>query len=369
MKDKLTIVHVDCGREWGGGQAQVYMLLDGLRAAGNRNILLCRSGCPLGQRASEEGIASVAKATFGTVTMPRVVGILQRVLEVEQPDLLHLHDSRAHSIGALFAARVPDRPKIIVSRRVAFRSQPGTFSKWKYRHGADRYIAISQAAAETILLHGISKDKISVIPSCYAVEPDMRRKGTGNFKSGLGLPPDTFLIGTIGSLSRIKGHGILIDALTGLLKDHPEIALVIAGDGPQKGSLKKRIKELNLESRVHLLGFIEDLTPVYSDLDMFVIPSLAEGLNTSLLQAMAWEIPCVASDVGGVPEAIENQQEGLLVPPDDVEALQSAMRQLLQQPQWADTLAQAAREKATARFSKSHMVNGTEGVYRAVLEE
>jgi len=103
-------------------------------------------------------------------------------------------------------------------------------------------------------------------------------------------------------------------------------------------------------------------------LDVFVLPSLVEGLNTSLLQAMAWELPCIASDVGGVPEAMGHEQEGLLVVPNDPEALASAILQMLTDPERAIHFAKAAREKAVRCFSKARMVAGTVAVYRGLMD-
>ncbi len=369
MQENLTIVHVDCGKTWGGGQAQVFMLLEGLRKIGHRNILVCREDCPLAKRASEAGVASVAKARFGTLTMPRVVRILDKVTRDEGAHVLHLHDSRAHSIGALFAAQTPERPPIVVSRRVAFDGRPTILSKWKYRHGADHYIAISNASARTVLAHGVTEDCITVVPSCYASEPDMRLKGTNLLKAQLHLPDQMRVIAAIGGLSRIKGHEILLQAYAKIAETHNDSVLVLAGDGPEGEKLRAQIEQLSLSKRVFLLGFVKDLTPVYSDTDLFVLPSFFEGLNTSLLQAMAWGIPCVATNVGGVPEAITDGVEGVLVPPGDADALARAIAGVWSNISTTTEMAQAARQKAVAHFSKQQMVRGTESVYRDVLSK
>lgn len=369
MQKKLTIVHVDCGKTWGGGQAQVFMLLEGLRKSGHRNILVCREQCPLAKRASEAGIASVAKARFGTLTMPRVVRILQKVCHDEKADMLHLHDSRAHSIGALFAAQTPERPPIVVSRRVAFDGKPQMLSKWKYRHGADHYIAISNAAARTVVAHGVGDDRITVVPSCYANEPNLSLKGSNALKSQIQLPKQTRIIAAIGGLTRIKGHEVLVNAFASIATAHPDCALVFAGEGQEGEPLRAQVKTLGLEERVFFLGFVTDLVPVYADTDLFVLPSFFEGLNTSLLQAMAWSIPCVATNVGGVPEAITDGVEGILVAPGNADALAHAMTDILSDTARANDLAQAGRQKAVARFSKEQMVRGTESVYLQVLNK
>ena len=369
MERGVLVVHLDCGRTWGGGQAQVLMLLEGLHSQKHRNILLCRSGCPLARKASAAGAASVAKVTFGVITMPTVVSALRRVCETEQVDIIHLHDSRSHSIAALFVAGVEARPKIVVSRRVAFGGHPSSFSRWKYRHGADHYIAISRAAADSVIAHGVSEDKISIVPSCYPNEPDFTRKNSCQLREQIGVDRKTRVIGTIGGLTKIKGQRVLLDAFRTVLEDHPDTVLVIAGEGPERDALTERIQDLGIEDKVFLLGFVEDLSVFYEDVGVFVLPSFSEGLNTSILQAMAWEIPCVASDVGGVPDAIEPEREGLLVPPGDPEALSGAIARLLSDSDLSDRLARSAGKKAVSQFSKERMVLGTESVYQDLLKE
>jgi len=369
MDNPLTIVHLDCGRTWGGGQAQVFMLIDGLRVAGHRNILICREGSPLARRASKEGIASVARANFGVITMPKVVGILRRVCETENADILHLHDSRSHSIGALYAISTPERPATVVSRRVAFARKDNAFSRWKYRHGVDRYVAISEAAAETITAHGVARDKIDVVPSCYAEEPDFARKGSGELREGLKIDNEANLIGSVGGLTEVKGHIFLLRALRQVLQEREDCYLVLAGDGTQKEFLQDTADELGIASRVFFLGFLTDLAPVYADLDLFVLPSLVEGLNSSLLQAMAWGIPCVASNVGGVPEAVADGKEGLLVPPREPDLIARAILRILSDSTLSQSMGVSGREKAKRVFSREAMVSQTEDIYGELVKK
>jgi glycosyltransferase involved in cell wall biosynthesis len=169
---------------------------------------------------------------------------------------------------------------------------------------------------------------VTVIPPGIAMD----RFVPGNkaaARRGLGLPLDARIVGSAGRLVPVKAHHVLIRALALL---PPPVVCVIAGDGPELSNLKRLTHELGLEGRIHFLGHRDDLWEVYPAFDVFCLPSEAEGLPRTILEAQACGVPVVASAVGGIPEAV-HPRAGALVPPSDPHALAQALSGILAQAQ------------------------------------
>jgi glycosyltransferase involved in cell wall biosynthesis len=176
------------------------------------------------------------------------------------------------------------------------------------------------------------------------------------------------LIGCVGQFVAEKGHEFLIRAFAHIRQVIPPAILMLIGDGELKGEYRMLIQELGLEGKVLLQGFVPDLGLVLPALDLFVFPSLHEGLGSSLLAAMACEVPICASRTGGIPEIIEDGITGYLFNPGDVAAITQSVLEALQSPQRTCDLAKAAAKTATQRFSVAHMVEATREVYANVLQ-
>jgi glycosyltransferase involved in cell wall biosynthesis len=183
----------------------------------------------------------------------------------------------------------------------------------------------------------------------------------------LGLGPDDRLLVAIGNLYPVKGHQVLIDALARLRDRHPSVHLAIAGRGDLAGDLTARARELHLAERVHLLGLRPDVAAILAAADVFVQPSLSEGLPLSLLEAMFAGLPVVASDVGEVGAALAGGDAGVLVPPGDASALARALDSVLRDSARARDLGERARRRATAEYDVSHMVGRYASIYEQAL--
>lgn len=183
----------------------------------------------------------------------------------------------------------------------------------------------------------------------------------------LRLGPDARLIVSVGNLYPVKGHEHLVEALARLAGRHPSVHVAIAGRGDLEQPLAKRARSLGLSNRFHLLGLRQDISAILAAADMFVLPSLSEGLPLALLEAMFAGCPIVASDVGEVAVALDHGQAGVLVEPGDPAALAGAIDALLTDPRRAAMLGTRAAFRAVAEYDISRMVRRYATAYEELM--
>jgi glycosyltransferase involved in cell wall biosynthesis len=181
------------------------------------------------------------------------------------------------------------------------------------------------------------------------------------------LPEAGPVIGTVGRLHRQKGHTVLIDAAALVARDFPAARFVIIGEGEERAALERKAGIVGVAQRFEMTGASHDVPFRLASMDLFVLPSLWEGLPLTLLEAMAVGVPVVATSVDGVAEVIEDGEDGLLVPPGDSSALAAAIVRLLRDPQHAHEMGSRAMEKVKIDFGVDRMVRQTEEVYRRAL--
>lgn len=357
----MRIAHLDTGRSWRGGQAQVLMLMRGLRAGGDESVLLAPDG-PLLERAAAEGIATRRWRPHGEldlVALARAAAILRDLA----PDVAHHHSAHAHAVGVPAAAwaRVP---AIVVSRRVDFAIARTLWSAWKYRMPVDRYLCISRGVMDVMRAGGIPARRLALVPSGIEFpDPpageDLRRL--------IGVPADAPIVGTVAALAPHKDHGVLLDAAPEVIAAIPGAHLVWVGEGECRAALERRRSELGLDARVHLLGFRRDAHALMRQFTLFALSSHLEGLCTSLLDAQALGVPIVATRVGGIPDVVADGATGRLVPARDPHAMAAAIVQALREPGLRHEWSEAARRSVQA-FRIEATVERTRSEYRKVLE-
>jgi glycosyltransferase involved in cell wall biosynthesis len=362
------VVHLDTGREWRGGQAQVLLLLEGLRARGHECLLLAPRG-PLLERAAAAGIAAEPWRPLGEWDPGAMLAAL-RALRAARADIAHCHSAHAHVPGAAAAwlARVP----VVVSRRVDFAVAQNPASALKYRMPVDRYLCISRGVIEAMAGSGVPRARLALVPSGVAFAPDVppgAQSGAGaNLRTEIGAAPDAIVIGTIAALAPHKSHADLARAAAIVLRERPDVRFVWVGDGECRAALERQLADLGLERSVHLLGFRRDARALLGQFTVFALASYLEGLCTSLLDAEALGVPVVATAVGGIPDVVEHGRTGVLVPGRDPEKLAAALIDVLRDPEGARRRAALARETVRA-FGADRMVERTVQEYDGVLRQ
>ncbi len=290
---------------------------------------------------------------------------LRRVLRRERFDLVHAH-VYASTAAAAIATLGTDVPLVITEHTEAswqdWRAR--RVSRWVYRR-AKHIIAVSTPIRRRLIERdGVSPDLITIIPNAVVPAQEGYPDATPGLPTGLRERP---LVGVVARLQPEKGVANFLKAAARVAPLFPEAHFVIAGDGPLRQELAALAEELGLRDRAHFLGFWPDAAALMRSVDVLVVPSLTEGSPLVTLEAMAAGVPVVASAVGGIPDQVRHDKEGLLVPPDDAGALSEALLDLLRDPARAHRLGEAGRRRATSEFSHANMVRRIEDVYRAVL--
>jgi len=358
----LSILHVGTATGFRGGEQQVLFLITGLKKRGLRVAALLPGHSQLAERLRSEDIDVFPLTARGDVDLTGVFGF-RRALSRFRPDLVHLHTARAHAIGRLAMAAQPSRPKTVVSRQVAFATKGGPFRRLKYGSGVERFIAVSQAAAASVRDAGGDDARITIIPCGIDAGIFQVSRDRAGLMRDLAIPDGAKLVGFAGALEEGKGPSDLLEAVAGL---PGHVHVLMTGVGALRERLEHRSNEADLAGRVHLLGWRQDFPRILRALDAFCLPSRQEGFPNAILDAMAAEVPVIATRVGGIPEIVVSGQNGLLLEPRDPVALRAALMQVLEHPDLANSLAREGR-RTVNEFTADRMVERTLAVYHDVL--
>lgn len=360
----LSLAHVDAETGFSGGEVQVFLLLEGLRARGHRCVLVAPPGSRAEAEALRRGFETRAVRMRNDLDLGAVVE-LTGVFRDLRPDVVHLHTARATWLGAL-AARAAARPAI-TTRRMDRRVKRG----WRTRliHGrlVQKVAAISPAVARELERGGVDPRRIELVPSTIDPARVVAQRGREATRTALDVSAGTPLFLALASLVPRKGIDVLLEACADLARRGEEFACRIAGDGPERARLEARVSELGSASRVRFVGRRDDVGDLLAACDVFVLPSRREGLGVSALEAMAAGRAVVASRVGGLADAVVDGETGLLVPVDDARALADALARLARDRSVRDALGRAGPERVRAGFLPESMVASYERIYREVL--
>ena len=347
------MVHVASGREWRGGQRQVWLLARELARLGVRQRVVTGRGGTLALRLRESGI-EVREVPWRAGIDPRVLPAL-RAEARHGPVLLHAHDAHALTLAAVAAWGRP--VPLVVTRRVDFPLRRAAL--WRR---ACRVIAISDAVASVLRADGISPDRIVVVHSGVDLEAAAAARPIG-LRRRLGIPDHAPLAAHLGALVPHKDQATMLRAAGVLRPRVPDLHWVLAGEGELRGPLESLRDSLGLRDRVHLVGQLTDPLGLLAEADLFVMSSNGEGLGTSVLDAMARGIPIASTSAGGLPELLADGA-GLLVPAGDASALADAVRRIVTDAGLRESLGERGRARAT-RFSAARMAEGVVSVYRS----
>lgn len=364
---RLRVAHLIESDGPGGAERVVAQLATALQAEGVSNVafLPARGEGWLARQLEGSGV-TVEHFHIERPVSPACARSLAAAFRRHRIAVAHSHEFTMAVYGA-WAARLAGSAHLItmhgsryyaerLRRRLAMRAAVAM---------SGRTVAVStELAAQLRRDLGVPAGRIETIPNGVPVTAPAATA----IRQELGLAGHDRLLVAVGNLYPVKGHCHLIDALAILSAGHPNVHLAICGRGNLAGQLAVRACERGLAGRVHLLGLRSDVAGILAAADVFVMPSLAEGLPLALLEAMFASAPIVASDVGEVAAALDRGRAGLLVPPADPAALASAIALLLTDPVLARDLGERGRRRAAAEYALSRMVRRYVTAYAAMLE-
>lgn len=307
---------------------------------------------------------------------PRYPVRLARVIGQVQPDVLHLHGASIGVIGGM-VGRMLRVPAIVYTEHLQHAQHAGWLRRAR-EIAADlphwTVFVSQQSHADAVLdgpLRAIS-GRASVIHNGIDLAPYRELaapEACARMRAELGIPPDTLAVGCVGLLWQAKGQEYLIRALRSLRDRGRALCVLLVGSGGDEASLHLCADEIGVADRVRFLGWRGDVPRILQALDLYVQPSITEGLPLAVVEAAAAGLPIVASNVGGIPEIIEHGVNGLLVPPGDPQALAAAIQELIDDPERAKRLGEAARRTAFERFSAEAMAAAYMDLYERLLRE
>ena len=366
---QLSIAHVLSSFGMGGQERVALALASRQRAAGHRVLAISLAPAPDGPLAAAFQAVGVPTETLpkrGPSVDPSLPMRLAHLLSGHGCDLAHTHNPHALIYGAPAAALAqvasvhtkhgvnPDGDRRLWLRRTASRL-------------VDAYVAVTQSLS-AIALERKECDpaRLHVIPNGvdvqrFAPNPEARQR----VRAQLGIPPDAWVIGSVGRLAPEKNQLLLIEAAAPMLDQRRHLVLV--GDGPERGALESRTAASLRADYVHLVGARDDIPDLLAAFDTFALTSHSEGLPLVVLEAMASELPVVATAVGGVPDVIDDELTGYLVAAGDNVALTRRFAWLSTRPLQAQRVASCARQLVLERYSLDAMASAYQALYEETL--
>jgi glycosyltransferase involved in cell wall biosynthesis len=373
-------LHIDTARTWRGGQNQVLLTVNGLRAMGERAALVAHPDGELRRRASEglELIPIAPRTEMDLSAGWRLARVIKRL----RPDVIHAHDPHGVAMASLAlslgsskksgaakggggTAEPARAPVLVASRRVDFHLKGNSFSRWKYRQ-VDCFIAASEAIRRMLVADGVDPGRTATVHEGIDVE-HVAAAPPVNVHEAFWLPHQAPVVGNVAALVPHKGQRHLVEAAHLVVREVPDARFVILGEGELREPLERQVRDYHLEKHVLLPGFRLDVLGCIKGFDVFAMSSVTEGLGTSLLDAMACSRAIVATRAGGIPEIVQDGETGVLVAPRDHAAMAQAIVRLLKDAALRQRLGEAGFARVQERFTVERMVAETAALYaRAV---
>ncbi len=337
--------------------------LNELRQRGHKVYLMCRPDTELAERASEHHIEIYTikmRGDFDPVTIWQCVRLFRK-LNVDV--VLTNMDKELRFAG--LAARLGHKCSVIPRRGIDYPLKNKLYYRFSYNVLADAVIANSKATKESLLRNAPWLDPKRIVVIYNGVDPqEFDHHSIPTRRAEWGIRPTDRVVGFIGQLDERKGLHALLDAFERTAQRHQFVHLVLVGKGP----LHDWIASKRLD-RVHLVGFDSNIPAVIKSIDCLVLPSRWEGFGIVLIEAMAGGKPCITTRTSSMPEIVSDGQTGIVVPVDDVDALDHAMTFMVENPQKALQYGNAGKERVEQMFRLDRSIDELEALFRRLTEE
>ena len=297
------------------------------------------------------------------------VSLTLRLVKDNSIDVVHSHGYKSNFYGFLASLGLN------IKRIATCHNWLGKSKKMKFYEKLDKLllskfdkvVVVSDALKKDVLRSGIFEEKVVVIDNGIDIDKFKVISDKLQVKKTLGIREEGYVVGTVGRLTEEKGHIYLIEAFRKVITKFSNAKLLIVGDGPLREDLELAVSSMKLKEKVVFAGMREDIPEMLNIMDMFVLPSLTEGMPMALLEAMASQTPIIATKVGAIPKIIDNGHSGLLIDPNDVIQLSRAIVNLLKSKEKAQSLSQNAYNLVKKRFSSERMAGEYAKVYESLF--
>ncbi len=372
----INVCHVAMGDLWAGAEVQLLALMKYLiRLPGFEwTVILFNEGKMADElRKLPVSLTVIPEKDHSAITLAyRLAKKFQQV----RPDIVHSHKYKDSILGSIVARclHVPHVVRVVHGMPEPFKGLKNLkmagytlADRFVTRWFVDKVVAVS-SDIEKLLAQIYGADRVVCIHNGIDLEAIHVTTQRSEQRKGWQIDDKAILIGTVGRLVPVKGHAILIEALGILHKSNPNVRLLLIGDGPLRGHLEAVVKRLGLEQAVIFAGHQAQAYDFINMMDIFVLPSLHEGIPMVLLEALALERPVIASRVGGIPEVVSHGTSGILVNPVNPEELAAGLKGLIQDRKKAEELGNAGRCRVEQEFDASLMAARTAAVYQSLCK-
>lgn len=355
----LKILHVDPERNWGGGEAQVFGLLAYLASQGHGNDLLTHPDGRLFGASAGLNIGRFPLIVRNDLDLRAIPSLRRRIAEGGY-DIVHLHTKRAHALS-LWLKRGNPLPKYVVTRRMDYAESKSWYTRCLYNRRVDGVVAISQNILDGLVTAGVERRRIRLIHS--GIDPSRFAADEPQWPAVNDVPT----VGCLAVLEERKGIEYLLAAASQLQAQGVRLKWLIGGTGALGEKLQRQAQTLGLGDCLKFLGFVAKPEEFLRAIDIFVMPSLFEGLGVAALEAMAAGKPVVASRVGGLAESVLDGETGFLVAPRDSGAIAGAVVKLINDAPLARRMGAQGRQRALEHFTLEQMAARNEAYYYELL--
>ncbi|MEM1218988.1 MAG: glycosyltransferase family 4 protein [Bacteroidota bacterium] len=361
----MRVLHISSPRTWRGGEQQIAYLLEEFRAQGIEQWVACPVGSALATYCNKHQFPTVLYKKRFSVN-PAVGQKIAQFCRLQSIDILHAHDSHAHTFGVMANAFFGAKPALVVHRRVDFSIGKSLLSNWKYNHPSVNLIICVSKMIESMVQEGLNRAiPTRVIYSGVHLDR-FETDSQHSIREELGLEQHTILVGNVAALAPHKDYPTFIRTANLLLEQGQDLQfLLIGGDGGETERIKELIGASRHPKRFHVLGFREDIPSLLPQLNVFLFTSETEGLGTSVIDAFLAKVPVVATRTGGVPELVQHEQNGLLASVKDYHRLAQLVTQTLSDQQATLQRTQKAFEGAQS-FGKAQMAQQILNAYQSI---
>lgn len=332
----------------------MFLLSRELERRGHCSRVACHPRGELRARLVSAGLPVDPLPIAGDLDVPAALRT-GRLLRRHRPDVLHLHTASAHGACGLGARLAGFRP-VLVTRRLELSVRGGWFGRGKYVRLADHFVAISEAVEQSLVRAGVSPDRVDRIPD-----------GVDLPEAKAGAPGRPWTVGTLAAFTEQKDPETWLSAVRQVCGELPQVRFVWAGEGELRERVEVGVRQAGLADRVEFPGFV-DPDSVWPRIDVLFLPSAFEALGSVTLDAMARGLPVVATAVGGIPEVVRHEREGLLAPRGDAGALARELLRLARDEALARRLGAAGKVRAQD-FEIGKVVDRIVDLYRRLAEK